>query len=59
MAVNYLRSCRKKAYDHLLAFAEQTVLHGPKYFLNRGAIKTGVNNKTGRDRKLKISRFDR
>ena len=50
----------KKVIDHLLAFAEQTVLHGPKYFLNHGTIKTGgVDTKTGKDRKLKISRFDR
>ncbi len=54
------RSFRKKAIDHLLAFAAQTVLHGPKYFLNRGTIEGAVNpTDDNKKRGINISRFDR
>ena len=68
MAVNYLRKFRKKvcnhrAYKHLLAFAGQTVLHGPKYFLNSGKIEGGkeIKRRTGEEKEIiiKMSRFDR
>ena len=49
----------KKAIDHLLAFAKQTVLHGPKYFLNRGTIEGAFNPIANKNRRIKISRFDR
>ena len=42
-----------------MAFAEQTVLHGPKYFLNRGTIEGAAIPETNKNRKIKISRFDR
>ena len=63
MAVNYLQKFRKKAYNHLLAFAGQTTLHGPKYFLNRGEIEGGkeIKRRTGVENKIhiKVSRLDR
>ena len=49
----------KKVIDHLLDFAAQTVLHGPKYFLNRGRIEGAYNPETEENRRIKISRFDR
>ena len=55
MAVSF----QKKVIDHLLAFAAQTVLHGPKYFLNRGTIEGAVNPTTKKNRKIKMSIFDR
>ena len=55
MAVSF----QKKAIDHLVAFAAQTVLGGPKYFLNRGTIKGAINPTTNKNRRIKISRFDR
>ena len=48
MAVSF----RKKAIDHLLTFAEQTVLPGPKYFLNRGTIERAVNATTDKNRRI-------
>ena len=68
MAVNYLRKLRKKvcnhwAYKHLLAYAGQTVVHGPKYFLNSGVIEGGkeIKRRTGEEKGIiiKISKFDR
>ena len=55
MAVSF----QKKAIDHLVAFAAQTALGGPKYFLNRGTIKGAINPTTNKKRRIKISRFDR
>ena len=34
-----------KIYDHVLAFAAQTVLHGPHYVFNRGTIEGGKDIK--------------
>ena len=45
MVYNYLRNVLKKVYNHLLDFAQQTVLHGPKYFLNLGTIEGGKDVK--------------
>ena len=59
MAVNLLKRVRKAVSNHVLDFAEQTVLHGPKYFANRGTIKGGTDVKTGKDILIKMSRFDR
>ena len=59
MAVNFLRKIGAKVSNHVLAFARQTVIGGPKYFLNPGTIKGGVDINTGKTRKIKISRFDR
>ena len=59
MAVDFLRRVRKKLTNHVLAFAEQTVLGGPKYFLNRGTIGAGQDITTGKEKRIKISRFDR
>ena len=68
MVVNYLRKFKKKvcnnaAYKHLLAYAGQTVLHGPKYFLNSGVIEGGkeIKRRTGEEKEIviKISKFDR
>ena len=41
MAVNSLRNAPRKFYNYLVEFGEQTVLHGPKYFLNHGSIEGG------------------
>ena len=58
--VNKLRVVPKFVYEHLLKFAAQTALHGPKYLLNRGYILGGKDKKgVGDPIKLKISRFDR
>ena len=68
MAVNYVRKFQKKvcnngAYKHILDYAGQTVLHGPKYFLNSGIIEGGkeIKRRTGEQKgiKLKVSFFDR
>ena len=56
--VNKLRVVPKFVYEHLLNFAGQTALHGPKYLLNRGYIK-GAKDKSGEPIKLNMSRFDR
>ena len=58
MAVNLSKRAQKGLTNHVLDFAEQTVLHGPKYFLNRGTIKGG-KDKTGKDILIKMSIFDR
>ena len=56
MAVNFLQ----KIYDTSLGYAAQTVVHGPKYFMNRGTIDGGKDIKTKNDRiKIEMSRFDR
>ena len=59
MAVNLLKRVGKAVTNHGLEFAKQTVLHGPKYFANRGTIKGGTNIKTGEVISIKMSRFDR
>ena len=56
--VDKLRIVPKFLYEHLLNFAAQTALHGPKYLLNRGYIK-GAKDKDGEPIKLNMSRFDR
>ena len=56
---NWLRRFQKAVTDHVLDFADQTVLHGPKYFINRGTITGGEDAKTGEAVSLKMSRFDR
>ena len=59
MAVNLLKRVGKAVTNHVLEFAKQTVLGGPKYFANRGTIKGGIDVKTGKVILIKISRFDR
>ena len=62
VVVDFLRRLRlpKKVTDHLRDFAEETVLHGPKYFINRGTIKGGKDIKNpNKNIKIKISVFDR
>ena len=63
MAVNLLKKAVKKAgigvTNHVLEFAKQTALHGPKYFANRGKMKGATNVKTGKVMLIKMSRFDR
>ena len=63
MAVNLLKKAVKKAgigvTNHVLEFAKQTALHGPKYFANRGKMKGAINVKTGEVMLIKMSRFDR
>ena len=63
MAVNLLKKAVKKAgigvTNHVLEFAKQTALGGPKYFANRGTIDAGTDVKTGKVILIKISRFDR
>ena len=66
MAVNLLKRAQKGLTNHVLEFAKQTALHGPKYFANRGTIEGGYENriygtddKTGKIIVLKMSRFDR
>ena len=56
---NWLRRFQKAVTDHFLDFADQTVLHGPKYFANRGTITGGEDAKTGKAVSIKMSRFDR
>ena len=56
--VNKLRVVPKFLYEHLLNFAAQTALGGPKYLLNRGYI-LGGKDKDGEPIKLNMSRFDR
>ena len=56
MAVNFLQ----KIYDNSLGYAAQTVIHGPKYFMNRGSIEGGKDIKTKNEKiNIKMSRFDR
>ena len=56
MAVNFLRII----YDNTIGYAAETVIHGPKYFMNRGTIEGGKNIKTQNEKiKIKMSRFDR
>ena len=59
MALNLLRRVRKKVTDHVVDFAQQTALGGPKYSINYGTIKGGKDVKTGKDILIKMSRFDR
>ena len=59
MAGDFLRRIGTKFFDHVLDFAEQTALGGPKYFINRGAIKGATDTKTGKSMLLKMTMFDR
>ena len=59
MAVNPLIRFGKAVTNHVLEFAKQTVIGGPKYFANRGTIKGGTDIKTGKVILIKMSRFDR
>ena len=63
MAVNFLRKAPQNFYDYLCDFGGQTVLHGPKYFLNHGSIDGGKEVKRKlkqiKNVKIKMSRFDR
>ena len=63
MAVNLLKKAVKKAgigvTNHVLEFAKQTALGGPKYFANRGTIEGGTDVKTSKVILIKMSRFDR
>ena len=59
MAVNWLKRVGSSVTNHVLEFAKQTVLGGPKYFANRGTIKGGIDVKTGKVILIKMSRFDR
>ena len=56
MAVNFL----KKIYDNTLGYAAQTVIHGPKYFMNRGNIEGRIDIRTRNEKIIiEMSRFDR
>ena len=63
MAVNLLKKAVKKAgigvTNHVLEFAKQTALNGPKYFANRGKIEGATDVKTGEVLLIQMSRFDR
>ena len=60
MAVDFLRSTSKKVFKHVVAFAQQTVLHGPKYFMNHGKIEGGKGIKSeNKNIVIKMSVFDR
>ena len=63
MAVNLLKKAVKKAgigvTNHVLEFAKQTALGGPKYFANRGTLTGGEDAKTGKAVSIKMSIFDR
>ena len=59
MVVDFLKRIQNKFYNHILNFAKQTALGGPKYFINRGTIEGAKDKKTGENRDIKISRFDR
>ena len=59
MAVNSLKRVGNSVTNHVLEFAKQTALGGPKYFANRGAIEGGTDVKTGKVILIKMSRFDR
>ena len=54
-----LRRFQIAVTEHFLDYAGQTVLHGLKYFANRGYIMGGEEAKTGKVVELKMSRFDR
>ena len=59
MAVNWLKRVGSSVTNHVLEFAKQTVLGGPKYFANRGTMEGGTDVKTGKVILIKMSRFDR
>ena len=59
MANNLLKRIREKFVNHVLDFAKQTALGGPKYFINRGIIKGHTNIKDGKELTFKMSGFDR
>ena len=62
MAVNFLRNAPGKFYNYLCEFGGQTVVHGPKYFLNRGSMdgpKEVRRKLQAKDVTITISRFDR
>ena len=59
MAVNLLKRVVNAVINHVLEFAKQTALGGPKYFANRGAIEGATDVKTGKVIFISMSRFDR
>ena len=59
MAVNLLKRVGNAVTNHVLEFAKQTALHGPKYFANRGKMEGATDAKTGEVLLIKMSRFDR
>ena len=63
MAINSLRKAPQKFYNYLCDYGGQTVLHGPKYFLNHGSIEGGKEVKRKlkqiKNVEIKMSRFDR
>ena len=59
MAVNLLKRVGKAVTNHVLEFAKQTALGGPKYFANRGKMEGATHVKTGEVMLIKMSRFDR
>ena len=60
MAVDFLRRVRKIVFKHAVNFAQQTVLHGPKYFCNHGKIEGGKDIKAkNKNIKIKMPVFDR
>ena len=59
MALDLLKRVQKAVTNHALEFAKQTVLGGPKYFANRGAIEGATDVKSGKVILISISRFDR
>ena len=59
MAVNLLKRVGNAVSNHVLEFAKQTALGGPKYFANRGTIDGATDVKTGKVILIKMARFDR
>ena len=59
MAVNLLKRVGNAVINHVLEFAKQTALGGPKYFANRGKIDGATDVKTGKVILIKMTRFDR
>ena len=59
MAVNLLKRVGNAVSNHVLEFAKQTALAGPKYFANRGTIDGATDVKTGKVILIKMARFDR
>ena len=59
MAVNLLKRVGNAVTNHVLEFAKQTALGGPKYFANRGKMEGATDVKTGEVMLIKMSRFDR
>ena len=59
MAVNLLKRVGNAVTNHVLEFAKQTALGGPKYFVNRGTIDGATDVKTGKVILIKMARFDK